>query len=56
MRGYTSLIHRFGRALQGLSPMAHVVARAEAALAWQDWLRAHGERLVETVAAAMEGD
>ncbi|HEU0028564.1 MAG TPA: phosphotransferase [Ktedonobacterales bacterium] len=56
MRGYTSLIHRFGRALQGLSTMAHVVARAEAALAWQDWLAAHGERLVETVAAAMEGD
>lgn len=35
MRGYTALIHRLGRALQGLSPMTHVIARAEAALAWQ---------------------
>ncbi len=56
MRGYTSLIHRLGRALQSLSPMAHAVARAEAALAWQDWLRAHGERLAATVATAMETD
>ncbi len=55
MRGYTSLIHRLGRALQGLSPMGHVVARAEAALAWQDWLAAYGGRLVAEVATAMEG-
>ncbi len=55
MRGYTSLIHRLGRALQGLSPVAHVVARAEAALVWQDWLRASGDRLVDVVAAAMAG-
>lgn len=56
MRGYTSLIHRLGRALQGLSPMAHAIARVEAALAWQDWLRAHGARLVAEVVAAMEAD
>jgi homoserine kinase type II len=55
MRGYTSLIHRLGRALQGLSPMAHVIARAEAALAWQDWLAAHSGRLVGMVAEAMAG-
>lgn len=54
MRGYTSLIHRMGRALQGVSPMEHTVARARAALRWQDWLDANGARLVETVARAME--
>lgn len=55
MRGYTSLIHRLGRQMQGLSPMAHVVARAEAALRWQDWLEAHERRLVAVVAEAMDG-
>jgi Ser/Thr protein kinase RdoA (MazF antagonist) len=54
MRGYTSLIHRLGRALQGLSPMEHVVARAEAALAWADWLDTNSERLVSTVTEASE--
>jgi homoserine kinase type II len=53
MRGYTSLIHRLGRARQGLSPMSHVVVRAEAALAWMDWLDANSGRLVEVVAEAM---
>lgn len=54
MRGYTSLIHRLGRALQGVSPMTHVIDRAEAALAWEDWLRAHSERLAETLAEAVQ--
>jgi homoserine kinase type II len=53
MRGYTSLIHRLGRQMQGLSPMAHVVARAEAALRWQDWLDANSARLVDTVMTMM---
>lgn len=56
MRGYTSLIHRLGRQMQGLSPMAHVVARAEAALRWQDWLDANSARLVDTVMAIMTAE
>lgn len=54
MRGYTSLIHRLGRALQGVSPMTHVIERAEAALAWEDWLRAHGERLAATLTETLQ--
>lgn len=56
MRGYTSLIHRLGRQRQGLSPMAHVVARAVAALNWMDWLDRNGARLASIVAEAMAGD
>jgi homoserine kinase type II len=55
MRGYTSLIHRLGRARQGLSSMAHVVARAEAALDWMDWLAVNDGQLVSVVAEAMAG-
>jgi homoserine kinase type II len=54
MRGYTSLIHRLGRQMQGLSSMEHVVARAEAALRWQEWLDANGARLVAVVQEAMD--
>ena len=53
LRAFTSLIHRLGRHRQGLSPLDAVTARASAALARHDWLRAHGARLVETVGAAM---
>jgi homoserine kinase type II len=52
LRAYTSLIHRLGRYRQGLSPLDAVLARAAAALEREDWLRAHGEHLVQTVLAA----
>jgi homoserine kinase type II len=51
LRAYTSLIHRLGRHRQGLSPLGAVVARARAALEREDWVRAHGARLVATVRA-----
>jgi homoserine kinase type II len=51
LRAYTSLIHRLGRYRQGLSPLAAVVARAQAALERADWLRDSGERFVGTLLA-----
>jgi Ser/Thr protein kinase RdoA (MazF antagonist) len=51
-RGYTSLIHRCGRYLQGLSSLDHVLARAEATIAREDWLRTNGERLIDEVGQA----
>lgn len=51
-RAYTSLIHRLGRFRAGLSPLAEVIARAEAALAREEWLAANGARLVETLREA----
>jgi homoserine kinase type II len=55
LRAYPSLIHRLGRYRQGLSPREAVTDRAEAAIAREDWLRAHGERFVATVAEEMGG-
>lgn len=52
LRAYTSLIHRLGRYRAGVSPMEAVVGRAHAALKREEWLRANGERLKETVRAA----
>jgi homoserine kinase type II len=52
LRAYTSVIHRLGRQRQGLSPLAAVVSRAHAAVAREDWLRAHSAQLVESVRAA----
>lgn len=49
LRGYTSLIHRLGRHRQGLDSRAAVVARAEAALARDEWLRANSARLSAAV-------
>ncbi|HEV8190963.1 MAG TPA: phosphotransferase [Ktedonobacterales bacterium] len=51
LRAYTSLIHRLGRYRQGLSSLAAVVARAQAALERADWLRDSGERFVGTLLA-----
>jgi Ser/Thr protein kinase RdoA (MazF antagonist) len=45
-RAYTSLIHRLGRSLAGLSPIEAVLERAYAALERADWLAANGEWLV----------
>ncbi len=53
LRAYTSLIHRLGRYRQGLSPLEHVVVRAEAALARDVWLRANGERLIRLADEAL---
>lgn len=53
LRAYSSLIHRLGRQRQGLSPMEHVIQRAEAALAMEDWLRANSERLTQLVDEAL---
>jgi Ser/Thr protein kinase RdoA (MazF antagonist) len=54
LRAYTSLIHRLGRHRQGLSSLEAVTERAEAALERHDWLRAHGERLIQTLREAMD--
>lgn len=51
LRAYTSLIHRLGRHRQGLSPMGAVTDRAHAAIAREDWVQAHGDRLVDVVLA-----
>lgn len=51
LRAYTSLIHRLGRHRQGLSPMAAVMERAHAAIAREEWVQAHGDRMVEVVMA-----
>jgi homoserine kinase type II len=53
LRAYTSLIHRLGRARQGLSALDEALGRAEAAIAREDWVGADGDRLIETVNAAM---
>lgn len=53
LRAYTSLIHRLGRYRQGLSPSAHVINRAQAALARAVWLRANGERLIQLADEAL---
>lgn len=53
LRAYTSLIHRLGRYRAGVSSMEAVVGRAHAALKREEWLWANGERLMETVRAAM---
>lgn len=52
LRALSSLIHRLGRHRQGLCPLGDVLARAHAALARCDWLAAHSQRLMETVAGA----
>lgn len=54
-RAYTSLIHRLGRQRQGLSALAEVIWRAEAALERADWLSANGDRLCQLVAEAVHG-
>jgi homoserine kinase type II len=54
-RAYTSLIHRLGRQLQGLSPLEEVIWRAEAALERADWLSANADRLCQLVAEAGRG-
>jgi Ser/Thr protein kinase RdoA (MazF antagonist) len=51
LRAYTSLIHRLGRYRQGVSPLLAVTDRVDAALEREDWLKANGGRLVETVRA-----
>jgi homoserine kinase type II len=51
LRAYTSLIHRLGRHRQGLSPLAAVIDRAEAALERADWLRDSGECFGDTLRA-----
>lgn len=53
LRAFTSLIHRLGRHRQGLSPLGAVLDRASAALERRAWLRAHGERLADTVRDAI---
>jgi homoserine kinase type II len=53
LRAYTSLIHRLGRYRQGLSKLEETLDRAEAAIAREDWVRAHGERLIETLRYVM---
>ncbi|HEX8729775.1 MAG TPA: phosphotransferase [Ktedonobacterales bacterium] len=53
LRAYTSLIHRLGRWRAGLSPLEHVLWRAQAALERDDWLRANGERLIQLVDEAL---
>jgi homoserine kinase type II len=53
LRAYTSLIHRLGRYRQGLSPLGAVIDRAEAAIAREDWLCAHGDQIMATVGASM---
>ncbi|HEV2238428.1 MAG TPA: phosphotransferase [Ktedonobacterales bacterium] len=55
LRALSSLIHRLGRHRQGLCPLEDALARARAALARCDWLAAHGQRLMETVAGAASG-
>lgn len=52
LRAYTSLIHRLGRYRQGLSALDEALARAEAAIAREDWLAANGARLIEVVSAS----
>jgi len=52
LRAYTSLIHRLGRHRQGLSAPEDATERAVAALEREDWLAAHGERLIETARCA----
>ncbi len=52
LRAYTSLIHRLGRWRQGLSPLEAVTERAHAAIQREEWVQAHGVRLVDVV---MEG-
>ncbi len=47
LRAYTSLIHRLGRYLQGLSPLEAVIGRAYAALEREDWLAGHQTRLLQ---------
>jgi len=54
LRAYTSLIHRLGRARQGLSTLEEALDRAEAAIAREDWVHADSARLIETVMAAMQ--
>ena len=54
LRAYTSLIHRLGRHRQGLSPMGAVTDRAQAAIAREDWVQAHGNRLVDVVLAGAD--
>lgn len=53
LRAYTSLIHRLGRYRQGLSPLEHVLMRAEATLARDAWLRANGKRLIQLADEAL---
>lgn len=52
LRAYTSLIHRLGRHRAGLSSLAEVIERAEAAIEREAWVAANGARLVEEVADA----
>jgi homoserine kinase type II len=54
LRAYTSLIHRLGRQREGLSPMEHVLGRAQAALERADWLAANSERLIRLVDEALQ--
>lgn len=51
-RAYTSLIHRLGRHLAGLSPIEAVIERANAALERENWLEANGEHLAALLHAA----
>jgi Ser/Thr protein kinase RdoA (MazF antagonist) len=53
LRAFTSLIHRLGRYRQGLSSLAEVAERAQAAAVRADWLRDSGERLVDTLLACL---
>jgi homoserine kinase type II len=54
-RAYTSLTHRLGRMRQGLSPLEHVIRRADAALGYAEWLAANANRLTRMVATAGHG-
>ncbi|MGO8950358.1 MAG: phosphotransferase [Ktedonobacterales bacterium] len=47
LRAYTSLIHRLGRYLQGVSPLEAVIGRAYAAREREVWLARHEARLLE---------
>jgi Ser/Thr protein kinase RdoA (MazF antagonist) len=55
LRGYTSLIHRLGRARQGLSTDEETLDRAEAAINREDWVRSNDVRLIAVIRKAMGG-
>jgi Ser/Thr protein kinase RdoA (MazF antagonist) len=55
LRAYTSLIHRLGRARQGLSTLDEALGRAEAAIAREDWVHSNDVRLIDVIHKAMGG-
>jgi homoserine kinase type II len=55
LRAYTSLIHRLGRAQQGLSTLEEALDRAEAAIARVDWAHSNDVRLTDVIHDTMCG-